>query len=234
MLQEFNSAYAQANLLYGLEMEPETFEEVALVAWRKIGNRITRLFRHRTQVVCENGQYIAALPCNCDADSIEAVTYDWEDWKYTTNMHTNGDYDSQFIENYIEGRKLFEDPLYVSGKYAKYWLVGDTLYFDQNYGSINILYKATVLDGEDLPYLTPKEVEAIACFCAYNEKFKQGWKLNRQDILQNAQLLEQRWLKLCDAARVPERISQNDMNKILDSKLSYNRKLFNKTYKPVK
>lgn len=47
-------------------------------------------------------------------------------------------------------------------------------------------------------------------------------------------MLESRWYKLCDAARVPEHISQNEMNKILDAKTSWNRKIFNKSYKPVR
>ena len=53
-------------------------------------------------------------------------------------------------------------------------------------------------------------------------------------MLQEAQLLEQRWYRLCDAARVPIYIDQNDMNEILDAKTSWNRKIFNKTWKFVK
>ena len=53
-------------------------------------------------------------------------------------------------------------------------------------------------------------------------------------MLQEAQLLEQRWLKLCDAARVSIYINQNEMNTILDAKTSWNRKIFNKSYKPMK
>ena len=53
-------------------------------------------------------------------------------------------------------------------------------------------------------------------------------------MIQEAQLLEQRWLKLCDAARVPSYMNQNDINRILDAKVSFNRKIFNKSYKPVK
>jgi hypothetical protein len=47
-------------------------------------------------------------------------------------------------------------------------------------------------------------------------------------------MLKQEWLKLCDAARVTTYLSQNDMNKILDAKTNWNRKVFNKSYKPVK
>ena len=49
-----------------------------------------------------------------------------------------------------------------------------------------------------------------------------------------AQYLYQQWLKYCDSARVPLYINQNEMNEILDSKSSWNRKIYNKSYKPVK
>jgi hypothetical protein len=48
-----------------------------------------------------------------------------------------------------------------------------------------------------------------------------------------ANLLKAEWLKYCDAARV-DYINQNDMNNILDAKTSWNRKIFNKSYKPIK
>lgn len=229
-MENFNSAYYQMHLLYETELTPEEFEEIGLIAWGKIGNRRTRLYRYVTDIQCPDNT--VELPCNCDI--IEAVTYGFEEWNYVTNDTVNGDYASQFIENYIESRKLYSDPLYVSGKYAKFERVGDTLYFEKNYGHVNILYKGIILDEEGLPEINHKEKDAIACYCACTKRFKEGWKNHNQNMLQEAQLLEQRWLKLCDAARVPIHLSQNDMNEILDAKSSWNRKIFNKGYKSVK
>lgn len=229
-MENFNAAYYTANLFYGVELTPEEFEEIALVAWNKIGNRRTRLYRFSTDIQCPDNT--VELPCNCDI--IEAVTYNFEEWNYVTNDTVNGDYASQFIENYIETRKIYSDPLYVSGKYAKYERVNDTLYFDKNYGQVNILYKGVIVDEEGLPAISEKEKEALACYCAVTKRFKEGWQTHNQNMLQEAQLLEQRWLKLCDAARVPSHISQNEMNEILDAKTSWNRKIFNKSYKPTK
>ena len=229
-MENFNSIIAQANLLYGLDMNEDDSLEIGLIAWNKIGNKQCKLYRYRAKIDCET--LSVELPCNCD--EVEAVTYDFEDWKYTSNDTVNGDYQSQFIENYIESRKLYENPYYINGKYAKYERVGDTLYFGKDYGMVNILYKGVVLDEDDLPYLTTKEVNAIACYCAYVKRFKEGWATHNQGMLQEAQLLEQQWYKLCDAARVPTYINQNDINKILDAKTNWNRKIFNKSYKPVK
>lgn len=229
-MDNFKSIYIQAKLLYEVDMTQEEFEEIGLIAWNKIGNRQTKLYRYRCDIDCET--LTVELPCNCD--EIEAVTYDFEDWKYVTNDTVNGDYQSQFIENYIEGRKLYMNPFYISGKFAKYERVNDTLYFDKDYGSVNILYKGIIVDDDGLPYINEKEKNAIACYLAYTKKFKEGLKTHNQLILQESQLLEQRWYKLCDAARVPQRINQNEMNEILDAKTSWNRKIFNKSWKYVK
>ena len=225
----FHQAMFQANLLYGVEMLPQDFEEFGLIAWNLIGNKNVRLYRYCTKIECPD--YTVELPCNCDI--IEAVTYASEDWKYVTNYSPNGDYTSKFVENYIEGRKMYEDPLYMSGKYAKFERVGDTLYFDKNYGTVYILYKGVILDDEGLPMLSEKESLAIATFVAYRKKYKEGLMTNNANILQTAQLMLQDWLKYCDAARVPEYLNQNEMNDILDAKTNWNRKRHNFSYKPV-
>lgn len=229
-MENFQSAMFLANLLYGLEMTPDEFEEVGLLAWAKIGNRQTRLYRYRTSI--NRRSLSVELPCN--AFEIEAVTYSAEDWNYTTNTTVNGDYNSQFTETYIEGRKMHESPLYISGRYAKYERVGDTLIFDKDYGTINILYKGLIVDDEGLPYISEKEKEAIAAYCAYVKKYKEAWVTNNGNILQLAQAHEQKWKQLCSSARVPVYIDQNDMNEILDAKSSWNRKVYNKSYKPIK
>jgi hypothetical protein len=54
-----------------------------------------------------------------------------------------------------------------------------------------------------------------------------------QQVLQKMQLLQLQWQKYCDAARV-NYINQNKMNEILDAKSSWNRKIFNKSFKPFK
>jgi hypothetical protein len=38
---------------------------------------------------------------------------------------------------------------------------------------------------------------------------------------------------MCDQARVPEEITQNEANDILDAKSSWNRKHYNKSLKPI-
>ena len=225
----FKYGLTLANSLYDLDMNVDDYEELALIAWNFIGNKRCRLYKFTTNINCKDKSI--QLPCN--ADIVEAVTYGFEDWKYTTNDTVNGDINSAFVESYIESRKLFSHPLYMHGKYAHYERVGDTLYFDKDYGKVNILYKGIIVDDEGLPEITDKEAMAIATYCAYTKKFKEGIKTNNPTIIQLSQVLKHKWNKFVDAARVPEYLNQNDMNEILDIGTRYDRKIYNKKYTPV-
>lgn len=230
-MQEFYSAMYQANLLYGVDIQVDDFEELGLIAWEKIGNKRVKTYRYCANINCDT--HTVELPCNCDL--IEAVTYNFEDWNYTDNIKPEGDINSAYVEGYIESRKAFNQPLYMHGKLVKYERVGNTLYINSGYkGKINILYRGVVLDDNGLPELTNKEVDAIAAYVAYTLKYKQYLQTNNREILQQAQLLMNEWTRLCDAARVSEYVNQNEMNDILDAKTSWNRKVYNKTFKMFK
>ena len=84
-----------------------------------------------------------------------------------------------------------------------------------------------------MPRLDQKESIAIATYCAYLKAAKEYYATMNQQIFQKMQVLQAQWLKYCDGARVPH-LTQNDMNEILDAKSSWNRKVFNKAYKPFK
>ena len=228
-MQNFHAAMYQAHLLYGLDLEEDEFDEIGLIAWERIGNKRVRTYRYCANISCD-GDRSVELPCNCDL--IEAVTYDFEDWNYTDNVKPNGDIDSAYVEGYIESRKAFNNPLYMSGRLVKYERVGDKLYINSGYsGRINVLYRGVILDDEGLPELTDKEVDAIAAYVAYTQKYKQYLQTNNRDLLQQAQTLQIEWNRLCDAARVSRYVNQNEMNDILDSKTSWNRKIYNKSLK---
>lgn len=228
-MNDFKYALVLTHQLYGIDLDESDYEELGLIAWNFIGNKRCRLYKYSTKLDCTN--LTVELPCN--ADIIEAVTYDFEDWRYTTNDTPNGDLNSAFIEGYIESRKAFTDPLYISGKYAHFERVGNTLYFDKDYGKITILYKGVILDDEGLPQITDKEAQAIAAYCAYTEKYKEGLMTNNVNIINIANMLKNEWNRFVDAARVSDYVNQNEMNEILDIGTRYDRKIFNKSYKPI-
>lgn len=227
-LNPFKYAMTLAHTLYGVDLNEDDFEELALISWNAIGNKRCRLYRYSTNI--DKKTLSVKLPCN--ADIIEAVTYNFEDWNRTTSYSPNGDINSAIVESYIENRKEFKNPLYISGKYAQYERVGDTLVFSKDYGKVNILYKGVILDEEGLPEITDKEARAIALYCAYVTKYKDGIINNNPNIINISRDLENKYNIAVDAARVPSYLNQNDMDQILNVSTRYDRKIFNKKYSP--
>lgn len=229
-MNNFYYGLSLLNTLYGLTMSEEDYEETALVGWDLIGNKRTRLYRYSVCVEdCSKG---VELPCN--VNELEAVTTNFEEWDYSTNDTPNGNINSAFVESYIEHRKAFRDPLYLPGKLIHYERVGNTLYFDKPHGKINILYKGLILDDNGLPEITDKEASALATYCAYIIKFKEGIMTNNTNIIQMANMLKQQWNIQCDQARVDHYMSQNEWDQVLDAKTSWNRKSFGKSLKLYK
>ena len=220
---EFHVAISQAQTLYDVEGDLEDLEEIGLIAYKKIGNKNTILMKITLPII----KGVVTLPC--DVTYVEAITYCGEDFNYTSNLTYDG---SKETEDFIESQKMFTDNFYLSGKFVKYRQVGNKLYVNEPCGHVNILYHSEL--ESDLPDLTEAEVDAIALYIAYTLKYKEALKTHNQIILQEATLLERQWKVACDAARVPEHISQNDMDQILNAKTSWERKLFGKSLKPIK
>lgn len=226
-LNNFHYIAVLLDQLYGIEMDDEDLEELGLIAWEAIGNKRTRLYQYKTCVGPDNS---ITLPCN--ASSVESVTTSFEDWNRVTNYSEQGDQRSVFVESLIEAEKVFTSPYYSSGKLVSYEQVGNILYFNKNYGTLNILYKGILADEEGLPMITNKEAQAIATYLAYTQKYKDGLKTNNTVTINLATNLEGKWLKQCDQARVTQ-LSQNDMNEILNVKDSWNRHSYGFSYKPI-
>lgn len=227
-MNNFHYAISLAQQLYDVEGNTEDLEEIGLIAYNFIGNKNTRLYR--ALLDCHEG--VIDLPCNVDI--IEAVTYCGpEDWNYTSNNKFYGDLKSSYTEDYIESQKVALDPFYVSGKYVKYKRVGNKLYVNKGLGKVNILYHGLLLDEDGLPAINDKEAIAIADYIAYTQKYKEAIRTNNQGIMALAKDIKQQWLFHCDAARVPEYVSQEEMDKILNVQSSWGRKTYNKSYKPT-
>ena len=233
MEYSFHTAYTQARELYGLELNPDEFESIGLTAWGKIGNKKYRLYKY--QVVptkSELNEYYVDLPCNVDC--IEAVTTNYEDYQKTTPTTLAGNNQNGWIEGYVETRKYNTGKLYVSGKFIKYREENNKIILSDRFQVVNILYKGYVVDDDGLPYLSEKEVDAIAVFCTYTDMFKKALLTRDGASMQLAQILEQKWLKLCTQARVPDYINQNEMDEILNVATSWDRKRFGKSFKPIR
>lgn len=231
--RNFNAIYAMANEMYEYEAHPSSFEEVALNAFDRIGNKRTRTYHACLELQSDENGYYVDLPCNCE--QIECVTLNWgENWKYTSNLYMEGDWNSMYNENYIESRKMNKHMLYDSGIFAKYERVGDRLYFRQDYRTVHLLYRGQMLDEDGLPYVTDKEIDAIVAFIMFVKARKDAWRLKSKESMQLAAMAEKDWMRLCDRARTPDHITQNEMDRILDAYTSFNRKRHNWSLKPLR
>lgn len=229
----FHTAYTQARELYGLELNPDEFESIGLIAWDKIGNKLYKLYKFQeTPLENEDGAYYIDLPCNCDF--IEAVTADYEDYQKTTPTNLAGNNQSGWIEGYAESRKYNTSFLYSSGKFIKYTKVNNRIYLADRFDKVNVLYKGVIVDSDGLPSLNEKELDAIAVFCAFIDMRKKALVTRDSNTMQFAQILELNWKNLCTQARVPDYINQNEMDEILNISTSWDRKRFGRSFKPVR
>lgn len=233
----FNLVFSTANELYGIEGDSEDFMEIALIAFSKIGN--ARMKLHKVVAIPNPKDNSVELPCDAtyssfdDSVRIESVTYGFEDYQKMTNLGYDN-WPAGIIEHWVEGTKEFNSSFYNSGKFAKFEQVGRKLYFKDNYGPVTIVYRKLITDQDGLPDLTDQEITAIATYIAFVTKQKEAWKTNNAQMLNMAQYMRQQWLKACDQARMPNHISQNEMDQILDSISSYDRKIYGLSYKPIK
>jgi hypothetical protein len=186
----FQTAYTQARELYGVELNPDEFETIGLIAWDRIGNKDVRLYKYITEPL-ENslGEFYIELPCN--VEYIESITANYEDYQRTSPTSIPPMNNYGWVEDYIEKRKFNTNHLYAPGKFIKYIQEGNILKFSEKFEQILILYKGVHVDSEGLPELTSQEVDAIAAFCAYSNDFKQARLTKDPTTFQMAQKMEQ-------------------------------------------
>ncbi len=227
-LSNIKAAYGLCDSLYGVTPDENSFEDLALTAWNKIGTKHTRLYKLEGSV--KNGTL--ELPCNIeDVDLIESVHVPVPDAQVTSNS-TNFPWQNIWIESYIDRFPKSSDPYFHPGKLIKYDKGEGELYFAHNYPRVTVVYHGILADEEDgLPLVNDKELTAIATFVAYASLYKEGIKKRNSDLIKIAQTVKEDWLRACNAARIPDHLSQNDMDAILDAKTSWNRKAYNLSFK---
>lgn len=222
----FKSVYSMANSLYGVNMDENSFEDLALVGWDLIGNKQTKLYRYKAKTEDRR----IKLPCNVEI--IEAVYGGTSDANVSSPIYFSGNLNNQFYEDINESVKSKHHSLYNSNSLVHYRLEGDELVFDADYDNIIILYYGILMDDEGLPFLNDKEVHAIALYCAYASLYRQSLINKDGNTFQLASALKADWLRACNAARVRP-MTQNEMDDILDVRTRWDRKMYGKSFKPV-
>ena len=228
-LFNINTVYGLVETLYGITPNESNFEDIVMNGWSYINNKHTRLYRYMADAD-ENG--VLDLPCNVDV--IESVHIPMPDAKMTSNKTVFNEINTLFTEGYIDAWKRLEDPYWTRGKLVKYDEGNNQLFFARPYKNIMVVYHGIIADEETgLPLVTDKEIKALAAYVAYASLYREGIQKRNPDIIQFAQTIYADWLKLCNAARIPEHLSQNEMDSILDVKTRWDRKQYGRSYKPT-
>ena len=228
------TALTYLNDFYGIEMDEDAFETYALSAYKKIGNKDFRfkVIRVKPEKNPDGGWFISKP---CDMEEIEAITLPFETGKEVSATDNYLAYKTYDIENWIEEFKRNRDEFYLPGAFVKYQEYQDRIGFLEAYPKLNILYKAVDSDEDGLPYISEKEAEAIAAYCAFCYDQKRGRIQKDQGTLQIAQMEYAQWQKLCSQARVADSFSQNEINEILDILTSMDVHSYNvSSTKPIK
>jgi len=230
MIQEFKvpflSGLAKVQSMHGLEITEPEYLELAFSAWDKINTKAMRMYQY-TATITDNK---LTLPCNLYY--IEAVMV--EDYvAFPVNRHNIDVFNIERFFKYYD--KPFSADLYnIRGQFVRYEVRNNTLYFmeeDMNRlrsKTINLYYKGIVTDDDGYPMLTDKQAEAISYYVVYimqHRRMMQG--------LGDANLvgyLKNEWLEACSRARVPEHMSQNAFDTILNANSNWDRKRWNRAY----
>lgn len=228
-LFNINTVYGLVETLYGITPNESNFEDIVMNGWSYINNKHTRLYRY---IADADKDGVLDLPCNVDV--IESVHIPMPDAKMTSNKTVFNEINTLFTEGYIDAWKRLEDPYWTRGKLVKYDEGNNQLFFARPYKNIMVVYHGIIADEETgLPLVTDKEIKALAAYVAYASLYREGIQKRNPDIMQFAQTIYADWLKLCNAARIPEHLSQNEMDSILDVKTRWDRKQYGRSYKPT-
>ena len=77
---KFYTAYTYLSDMFGIDISEDLFETMAYVAWKKIGNRETRMYKAVLEPEPDDSYgWSVEIPCN--ASIIEAVTLEYEDYQ---------------------------------------------------------------------------------------------------------------------------------------------------------
>ena len=223
------SALADLYDMHGLSLNNDEFETYAYKALEFIGN----IYGETVTVPLDIIDYKATLPDDCLY--IEQVTSTKEDFQLKDNLYREN-YENAILEDYIEARKSGNNnTLYQKGGFLNYETIDEsTIKFTIPSGIALLQYRKRLVDENCLPLITHKEITAISSFCIYVYNNK---KLNITKDTTIANLLpmyKQDWERKCQNARMPEYMSQNDMDELANVGVSWDRKAYNISYKPVR
>lgn len=240
-VQNIRSGLPVLNSVYGLSMDEYDYLDMALDALRDIKNFGTAEYVCFVEV---NEAGVANLPCNVNI--IDAVTTNKMARKVfnermISELDVMRDHDDYFLQKNImenigygieSGVRTNLIDSFGDG-YISYTLLEDRKIKvgPRHYGEIiGIAYTGISTDTEGYPMITRKQANALAAITAKNILTKKAFRGDRNSLamlemaINNAGRLKQ-------AASIPEHITDNEIDTMLNAKTSFNRKTHNRPTK---
>lgn len=193
-------------------------------------------------ITTTNDEFIVSLPRNCEY--IEAVFL--SDYKpdFSTPFNSFVEYAANFAPDYRTPRDTTKSKLSPSGAYLTFDHLGDSIQIPEqvrgaqsNTSSIipgkthiGIIYKGQKVDENGDFVVTDRELMAIAYYHMYINLHKQAFQ-GVQTAAQLLQMVQPKMAHYVRAAKLPERLTQNQKDKIMDAQVMIDRKLFKKPFK---
>ena len=214
------SALAMIDDLFGVRIKESTFDEWAVLAVQKIGLNLKTA--KATDVVDEKG--LITLPFNIF--SIQAITTNsshFHTWstELTDPRVKSTDYSGSTIYDYSLNDS------YTTGAYIDYEVIdrktikvvpearGNTVY---------VLYTSIVTNSAGEWLFNDKQIEAIAYYCAFLYTQRNAFKkIPGIDLMYIKTEAARKTL----ASKIPVQVTQNQWDKLMDTKTSFYRKSYN-------
>jgi hypothetical protein len=226
----FLNSWTRARKRYSLEMTKDEFIEEAYNVWREIGNQAPVVSRYFTQVPED---FIIELPSDMEfLDGVMIINEPIPRDSFTSEGRLSAQRPAYFVETVTPGenQSLQSVP---NGKSVNYVLVGDNAIKITSpntvYRDLLIIYRSMVVGEDGLPLLNDKEVAAIAAEVARRDVVREAFR-GVQTKAQLLQFISKEADRLMLAAKVDEYINDDAIDQILDTKTTFDRKVYGRRF----
>ena len=236
----FLSASAYMSDRFGISLPDDEFVEKAYHIWREIGN-IAQIIKSTIAYVPED--LAVELPEDCEF--VESVTTaGYKNSLFIANSQSRIQYGPQ-------GKISEEEPIVgavnaeSAARVSEHYNYGETVEYKLENNALIVLQKSLIgypltikystirKDSDGLPMLSNKEIEAIAVNMALREAEKRFF-MGEKGADKLVSYLKAEADRLMVYASIPEKINDDELDKLLDTMFSWDRKTYGNRFNLIK
>ena len=228
--------------LFDISIQDDDYLERAYNIYREINNVATGLHVCKFTIPedCKvpmpcNLEFVDAVTSELSDDYSEAVIYSAPNWDEVTSFSVMSDVLQYRVRSTFNKYSLQQRP---NGEFINYELGGKpgSYYLEFSKDEVGkesyCIYRGIYMDHENNPLLHRKEAEAIAYKLALIDTQKKAFKGDQIAGNMLQYLMGESGRKMA-AAKIAEHMTQNQIDQLLRTKTSHNRKVFWSSYKSI-